>query len=230
VYWVYSGGGQSRTDCSISGSVSSYSTGTTRGTSFGGVTNTNSTWITNSYPNLGMHCRSYETQPVGWRHVLNTMLAVGSDGNAYVIACDAAFRWSKCRQLRTGDIFQAAWASKGLTIFATDPKGKAIEATYRVLSSRSLRAAEAQEPRPPTADQGVLHVDEGVTVKISCGQAVGDIYVDGKFVGSTPSTLKLSPGDHTISVQASGFKNWQRNITLSAGSDVTLNATLEKAQ
>lgn len=57
-----------------------------------------------------------------------------------------------------------------------------------------------------------------------------DIMADGKFRGSTPSTLRLAPGDHTISVAAAGFKSWERTIPLSSGSSVTLNATLEKAQ
>jgi PEGA domain len=69
-----------------------------------------------------------------------------------------------------------------------------------------------------------------VSVVVKSTPDGADISVDGKFVGSTPSTLKLSPGDHTISVGSSGFKNWQRTMSLSAGSDVTLNATLEKAQ
>ncbi|PYV34149.1 MAG: PEGA domain-containing protein, partial [Acidobacteria bacterium] len=54
--------------------------------------------------------------------------------------------------------------------------------------------------------------------------------VDGKYVGSTPSTLKLAAGDHTISVEKPGFKSWRRTVTLASGSEITLDATLEKAQ
>jgi hypothetical protein len=55
-----------------------------------------------------------------------------------------------------------------------------------------------------------------------------DVYSDGAFVGNTPSTLKLAPGKHTIRVTASGHKEWSREITVQAGSDVKLNAVLEK--
>jgi len=48
------------------------------------------------------------------------------------------------------------------------------------------------------------------------------------FVGNAPSTLKLLPGDHTTAAESSGFKTWQRTVTLSAGSDVTVSATLER--
>jgi hypothetical protein len=54
-----------------------------------------------------------------------------------------------------------------------------------------------------------------------------DIEVDGSFVGSTPSDVQVSEGDHTISVKKTGFKNWERALKVSAGSTVHLNAELE---
>jgi hypothetical protein len=55
-----------------------------------------------------------------------------------------------------------------------------------------------------------------------------DIIVDGKYAASTPSTLQLAPGDHVISIEKAGFKPWQRTTNVTVGSDITLNATLEK--
>src|SRR5438552_7608273 len=42
-----------------------------------------------------------------------------------------------------------------------------------------------------------------------------EITIDGKLVGTTPSTVQLTPGDHAIIVQKAGFKSWQRTITMS---------------
>jgi PEGA domain-containing protein len=56
-----------------------------------------------------------------------------------------------------------------------------------------------------------------------------DISVDGRFVGSTTSTLRLTPGEHTIVIEKSGFKPWQRTISVSNNGNVTVDATLEKA-
>ena len=42
------------------------------------------------------------------------------------------------------------------------------------------------------------------------------------------STLKLSPGKHSIRVTSSGYKEWSREITVQSGSEVKLNAVLEK--
>src|SRR6516162_8007138 len=55
-----------------------------------------------------------------------------------------------------------------------------------------------------------------------------DITVDDKYVGSTPSTLKLPAGDHKIKLEKSGFKTWERTLSVSAGASATVNPTLEK--
>jgi hypothetical protein len=57
-----------------------------------------------------------------------------------------------------------------------------------------------------------------------------DISVDGRFVGSTTSTLRLSPGEHTILIEKAGYKPWQRSMNVTANGNVTVDATLEKAQ
>ncbi len=56
-----------------------------------------------------------------------------------------------------------------------------------------------------------------------------EVYVDGAFIGNAPATLKLSPGQHTIRVTQSGFKEWSRDITVQSGSDAHLSASLDKA-
>ncbi|MGA3210231.1 MAG: PEGA domain-containing protein [Terriglobales bacterium] len=55
-----------------------------------------------------------------------------------------------------------------------------------------------------------------------------DIAVDGNFGGNTPSALALAAGKHTITVSAKGFRTWEKEITINAGSEITLKATLEK--
>jgi hypothetical protein len=55
-----------------------------------------------------------------------------------------------------------------------------------------------------------------------------DVNVDDAFVGSAPATLKLKPGKHTIKVTMAGYKDWSRDMSVLAGSQVSLAATLEK--
>jgi hypothetical protein len=55
-----------------------------------------------------------------------------------------------------------------------------------------------------------------------------DITVDGKFVGTTPSNLQLQPGQHMVAIEKTGFKSWQRTMTVTSGGSVNLDATLDK--
>jgi hypothetical protein len=55
-----------------------------------------------------------------------------------------------------------------------------------------------------------------------------EITIDDKYMGSTPSTLKLSPGDHKIKLEKSGFKSWERTLAVGAGGTANVNATLDK--
>jgi len=55
-----------------------------------------------------------------------------------------------------------------------------------------------------------------------------EITIDGKLVGTTPSTVQLTPGEHKISIDKSGFKQWQRTITVTVGGAINLEATLDK--
>jgi hypothetical protein len=91
----------------------------------------------NTTTNLHMNCDSYDTT-INWPHVLNVMLVEASDGNAYIIACDRAWAWSKCVPLRAGDTFSARHTSRGMAIQAFNAKGKESEPTYTVLQSKVL--------------------------------------------------------------------------------------------
>ncbi len=52
-----------------------------------------------------------------------------------------------------------------------------------------------------------------------------DIEIDGNFVGSTPSTLSVAPGQHTVTVKKKGYADWSRQMNV-AGNSVHLNADL----
>jgi hypothetical protein len=64
------------------------------------------------------------------------------------------------------------------------------------------------------------------TVEIKSTPDGAEITVDGKFVGSTPSSMRLEVGDHKIQLRKPGFKTWERTMSVSASAMV--DATLEK--
>ena len=55
-------------------------------------------------------------------------------------------------------------------------------------------------------------------IEIASSPSGSDIELDGKFVGSTPSLVKVPAGDHTVKLTKNGFEVWQRTLTTMAGS------------
>jgi len=64
------------------------------------------------------------------------------------------------------------------------------------------------------------------TLDISSTPANADIELDGTFAGNTPSSVGVSPGDHTIRISKKGYTAWERKIHSSSG-NVRLVAELE---
>lgn len=97
-----------------------------------GAGSTTSCW----FYGKGMNCNSMTTENSRWRSV---MLVKVSDGNAYIIACDASL-FAKCNWLRPGDTYQARWVKHGLSVvaYSLDNKKKRMETTYYVVSSKPL--------------------------------------------------------------------------------------------
>ncbi len=65
------------------------------------------------------------------------------------------------------------------------------------------------------------------SVEIGSDPPGADIYVDGKFVGETPSTLQLAAGTHHLEVKAAGRRSWDRDLEVLKGSRLTLHPALD---
>ena len=64
-------------------------------------------------------------------------------------------------------------------------------------------------------------------VAIASDPVGAEIYVDGKFVGQTPSTIPLPAGTHHVEVKAAGRMHWERDLTVVREGQVNLRAVLE---
>jgi len=65
------------------------------------------------------------------------------------------------------------------------------------------------------------------TVHIFSEPDGADIFVDGKFVGTAPSTFRLAAGPHDVEVRAAGRKAWKRTLEVLKDSDASVKAILE---
>jgi S1-C subfamily serine protease len=54
-----------------------------------------------------------------------------------------------------------------------------------------------------------------------------EIFVDGKFVGNTPATLKLSAGSHAVLMKSPGKPDYSRTLDVPKSSKLTLKALFE---
>jgi PEGA domain len=124
----------------------------------------------------------------------------------------------------------------------TIPKGTEITAYVngdipldpkRFAAQTVVNPESAVTPVQPTTDPAPAQTGGGSgaafsTVDIKSTPDGAEITVDEKFVGSTPASLRLAAGDHKIKLEKSGFKTWERTLTVGMGATTMLNATLEK--
>jgi hypothetical protein len=84
-----------------------------------------------------------------------------------------------------------------------------------------------------TLEQGkLIAVDRNaqalVPVKISSDPDGADVFLDGSFVSSTPAVLSLHAGTYKVAVKSSGYNDWEREVKILPGAEVSLNAKLNK--
>jgi hypothetical protein len=107
----------------------------------------------------------------------------------------------------------------------TIPKGTEITAYI----SGDTRLDEAKfQPAKTDATTAAITNAAMTLVDIASTPSGADIEVDGKFVGSTPSSISVSPGDHDIAVKKNGFAVWDKKVSVSTG-HINLSADLTPA-
>jgi hypothetical protein len=131
-------------------------------------------------------------------------------------------------------ILTGTWRGGGRLIPVGEEEGKTAVLRLKPSDGQQAIVATAQpEPQPADNSQAEPQPSSGTqgqpaTVTVKSTPVGADINVDGKFVGNTPSTIPLPPGDHMISVEKEGLRPWQREMTVSAGGSINIDATLEK--
>src|SRR6266481_4094962 len=104
-----------------------------------------------------------------------------------------------------------------------------VAAASRPAATQSALTETSNSPQPsplalPPAPDGVG------TVSISSDPDGAEIFVDDKFHGNTPATLKLPTGSHSVLLKFPGRAEWRRTLEVLKSSKVTLRATLEPSR
>jgi len=182
------------------------------------------------------YCRSSRTAPL-----VNTLLVQEGDGPPFRVTCTAESRFSRCVPLEAGISFEAKKEKRGITIYYIDGQGKARSQLYTLVAGETIAPAASGASRPsvapaensgqaPGAAAGSSGPRETVKCSFSSTPTGADVTLDGRYVGSTPSVLGLTPGKHVVVISMAGFAQWKRELPVTSGSDLTVNAILEKAQ
>lgn len=132
-----------------------------------------------------------------------------------------------------GRMIPAATSVALSTIAKLKPLNKAEILEQRVGFDLKLEheAVAAQEeavaplPAPPPPPDSTA-TEQKVVLEIASNPSGADIEIDGAFSGNSPSSIGVAPGDHTIRLSKSGYKDWERLIRVSSGR-VTVAAELE---
>jgi hypothetical protein len=95
---------------------------------------------------------------------------------------------------------------------------------FNVYSSGAvtLNAAAAVQGATPS----VSHIAAGTAAMLAVSSTPkgAEIQIDNVFVGSTPSSVPVSLGSHTITVRKPGYSVWERTIQVNGG---TVNVAAE---
>jgi PEGA domain-containing protein len=82
------------------------------------------------------------------------------------------------------------------------------------------------KPAAPVQAATETQASTNSDVVVASTPAGADIELDGTFVGSTPSTIAVTAGDHTITLKKSGFTPWERKIKVTGGK-IQISADLQ---
>jgi hypothetical protein len=192
--------------------------------------------------NFDAYCHNSKTV-----QVTNTLLVQEGIQRPFRIACNVDTKWSRCMPLRRGESFDARLEKHGILVYFADDNGKLRKQLYTFVAAEqaaSLHAAAmtvagtSAAPDVQSAEGGgqaalsLAGSQSAASVKCSFTSTPSgaEVTVDARYVGSTPSVLSLGVGNHAVEVSMPGFATWKRDLSVSTGSNLTVNAVLLKAQ
>jgi PEGA domain len=187
--------------------------------------------------------------------VYHVALVVGSNHVGYVVSCGGGLvRRIGCQPLSAGQVLKGYIEGDKLHVpVGNKTKSYRIETSAYIgpltkgeSTSPTLPSAPSTAPEPSVklavhtqtagdSSSDVAKPDQpsfpasNAKVMVSSEPTGGDIYVDGNFMGNTPSLIELPAGSHAIRVEAKDQKTWSRTVRLTSGSKVTLQAVLDPA-
>jgi hypothetical protein len=177
----------------------------------------------------------YETDfPGGYFHKTHTVfgarldhsitLRISKDGylSQQLTLTEGPFEWVAVNGRHHGNYFLL---KSGRFDIKLDPVSLATAPVETIGRDGPLRTASANSFRAEERDTG----SPTGAVTIASDPPGAEIYVGGKFVGQTPSTIHLATGSHHVELKSPGKLAWSRDLEVLKDSQLTLHAVLSPA-
>ena len=98
---------------------------------------------------------------------------------------------------------------------------QAAQTAGQPLASEGAESSDSSKISSSSAPDGVG------TVTVSSDPDGAEIFIDDKFLGNAPATLKLPLVNHAVLLKFPGHAYWRRTLEILNSSKVSLKATLE---
>lgn len=162
---------------------------------------------------------AYGSETAAYR-VYDTLAVEGPD-YVYFTAEQLHWRWSKGAHVAVNT--EIKYYVDGRKLHVIDQDGK--EHTVRITKTIKKEIDTASPQRPEAISTAVTAIED-IPVLVSSTPPGADIEVDGAFVGSTPSTITVIPGKHSIAIKKKGYIHWNRSVNVNKG-NINISAELE---
>ncbi len=90
------------------------------------------------------------------------------------------------------------------------------------------KAGENTAPAPATVPPPPVSAPSSGSVTVRSTPFLSEVFVDGDSMGYTPAKIALGAGKHKFRIEKPGYQAWTKEMTITVGSELTLDATLER--
>jgi hypothetical protein len=107
--------------------------------------------------------------------------------------------------------------------------GSGQKEVRKILAGIDAELAESRANPQIPASSTEAAKNEAI-LRIESDPSRADVELDGKFVGNTPTTLRLKPGEYVVLVKKEGFQPWTRKVAALSDNELHIAVELKKDQ
>ena len=156
--------------------------------------------------------------PPEWTPGTAVKLEVSGD-SLYLRSATGSLRLHITQRKTTGPM-QAVTAEEKKHLSELDAPPQSMVGFSKAGEDKATAREPAPPPPPPAPSTG--------TVTVRSTPFLSEVFVDGDSMGYTPAKIALVPGKHSFRVEKPGYQAWTKEMTITVGSELTLDATLAK--